>query len=58
MIAGNFTYNHYRVYNLIFKRFIASQMRPFKYQESEVNLNFPNINYEKKINLPIQVIEN
>ncbi len=58
IILWNFTYKHYKVYDLIFKRFIASQMSHFEYKSTEFELDFPEINYTTKILLPTQIIKN
>ena len=58
MILGNFTRNHYRVYDLIFRRFLASQMKFFVQEKANIEIEFLNINYKKQVEIPTNIIEN
>lgn len=58
LLVAKLTYNHYRVYNLILKRFVASQMRSFEYEEWNVNIKFVWINYDRLVQLPLKVLKN
>ncbi len=51
------TYHHYRIYGLIFKRFIASQMKPYKVLRREYSIYFRDM-FLGKTYIDLEVIEN
>jgi reverse gyrase len=50
------TWIHYRIYDLIFRRFIASQMRPYKILIGRFKVFIDNL-YVNTIDLPIRIVE-
>ncbi|RLG64090.1 reverse gyrase [archaeon] len=51
------SWGHYALYDIIFKRFIASQMIPGKVKVIEATVKIPEINFETKIEGICQIIE-
>ncbi len=49
--------DHYKLYDLIFKRFIASQMKPFEYENARIDIIFSD-DYDKVVDIPINIIKN
>jgi reverse gyrase len=49
-------YNHYKLYKMIFNRFIASQMIPVKLKIAEINIKA--LNYEIKEKIKTDILEN
>ena len=54
-LFNNFTWYHKRLYDLIFRRFIASQMRPAKVEEGLYLADLGRVSIEVKI--PVRIIE-
>ena len=53
--------DHYKLYDLIFKRFVASQMKEIKIEFLKTNMKFlkeEETIYEKEVELPNKVLEN
>jgi reverse gyrase len=58
MITASLTSDHFKLYDLIFKRFIASQMKPYIIENKDIKIIFSEINFEKNIQIPYQLIQN
>lgn len=54
ILVSDLNYNHYRLYDLIFKRFIASQIKPLKYEESKIKIKI--WKYEREIIIPTNIV--
>ncbi len=56
-IPEKLTWSHYALYDIVFKRFIASQMIPGKVKIIEAIVKIPEIDFETKIEGICQVVE-